>query len=171
VISERKSRPLVYLTLGTVAFGATGVLRAAIDGLARLPVDVLVAIGPGDPAALGPVPASVRVERFVPQPEVLAHADLVVHHGGSGTVLGALAAGLPQLLVPQGADQFRNATTLAEVGAGRELVGDAATADAIEEHARFLLEDVHTREVAQGISAEIAAMPSPAAVVRQLTNS
>jgi MGT family glycosyltransferase len=145
------------------------VLRAAIDGLTRLPVDVLVAVGPGDPSALGPVPSSVRIERFVPQPAVLAHADLVVHHAGTGTLLGTLSAGLPQLVLPQGADQFGNAEALAELGAGRALTGDAITADAIEEHARFLLDDVHAREVARKVSAEIAAMPSPAEVVRQLT--
>lgn len=168
-LREVKSRPLVYLTLGTVAYGATDVLRAAIDGLSRLPVEVLVALGPGDPAALGPVPASVRVERFVPQSEVLARADLVVHHGGTGTVLGSASAGLPQLILPQGADQFVNAETLDALGAGRALVGAAITPDAVEDAARALLVDEHAREVARVIGAEIAALPAPADVVRTLT--
>ncbi|MEC3977096.1 glycosyltransferase [Amycolatopsis sp. H20-H5] len=171
VVSDRKSRPLVYLTLGTMAFGATEVFRAAIDGLSRLPVDVLVAVRPGNPSALGPVPASVRVERFVPQTEVLAHADLAVHHGGTGTVLGSLSAGLPQLILPQGADQFINADTVSELGAARSLRGEAITADAVEEHARVLLTDQNAREAARSVGAEIAALPSPAEVVRLLTNS
>ena len=54
---------------------------------------------------LGAQPAHVRAERFVPQSEELPHCDLVISHGGSGSVLGALAHGLPQLLLPLGADQ------------------------------------------------------------------
>lgn len=161
-------RPLVYLTLGTVAFGATEVLRAAIDGLARLPVDVLVAVGPGDPALLGPVPDSVRVANFVPQAEVLRRASLVAHHGGTGTVLGTLAAGLPQLVLPQGADQFVNADVLAEVGAAAKLVGPEITADAVFAAAGRLLDSSGAREVAERVAAEIASMPEPADVVAEL---
>ncbi len=48
-------------------------------------------VGPdGDPAALGDVPPHVHPERFVPQEKVLPHLDIVVHHGGTGTMLGAL---------------------------------------------------------------------------------
>ncbi|MDX8055073.1 glycosyltransferase [Lentzea sp. BCCO 10_0798] len=164
-----EATPLVYLTLGTMSSGATDVLRRAIDGLARLPVTVLVAVGPGDPALLGDVPANVRVAGFVPQAEVLRQADLVVHHGGSGTVLGALAAGLPQLVLPQGADQFVNADVLAETGAGAKLVGEEVTADAITGAAGHLLDDPSAREVAVKVAAEIADMPAPAAVVQQLS--
>lgn len=158
----------VYLTLGTVVFGATQVLRGAIAALSRLPVEVLVAVGPGDPAALGSVPENVRVAGFVPQAEVLKHAGLVVHHGGSGTVLAALAAGLPQLILPQGADQFANAETLSALGAAKALVGDAIRIHTIEAAARELLDGSAAREVARGIAAEIAGMPAPEQVLDEL---
>jgi UDP:flavonoid glycosyltransferase YjiC (YdhE family) len=163
-------RPLVYLTLGTVAYGAVEVMRAAIDGLSALPVDVLVAVGPGDPAALGAVPATVRVARFVPQAELLPHVDLVVHHGGTGTTLGALAAGRPQLVMPQGADQFVNAELLADQGAGRRLVADEITPAAITEQAQHLLTDADHRDAARAVAAEIGAMPAPDEVVRTLVD-
>lgn len=162
------SRRLVYLTFGTVSFGATSVLRTVIEGLSRLPVDVLVALGPGDPTVLGSVPERVHVTRFVPQAEVLRHAALVVHHGGTGTVLGTLAAGLPQLVLPQGADQFVNAATLAELGAARSLVGAEITAEAVEEDARALLDGTAARDVARRVADEIAALPPPKAVVEEL---
>ncbi|GGM77110.1 glycosyl transferase [Lentzea pudingi] len=160
------TKPLVYLTLGTVSYTATEVLRQAVDGLARLPVTVLVALGPGAP--LGDVPANVRVAGFVPQAEVLRRAALVVHHGGTGTVLGALAAGLPQLVLPQGADQFVNADVLAQTGAGAKLVGPEITADAVTAAAGRLLDDPAAREVAGRVRSEIAGMPDPAAVVQAL---
>jgi UDP:flavonoid glycosyltransferase YjiC (YdhE family) len=160
----------VYLTLGTVVFGATDVLRGAIAALSRLPVDVLVAVGPGDPAALGELPDRVRVARFVPQAEVLRHAGLVVHHGGSGTVLGALAAGLPQLVLPQGADQFANAETLSALGAAKSLVGDAIRIPAIEAAARELLTDPAARDIARRVATEIAGMPAPEKVLAELVS-
>ena len=86
------ARPLVYVTLGTVASNPA-VLREALAGLACLDVQVLVTVGPmGEPDALGPQPAHVRVERFVPQTRVLPHVSVVLLHGGSGTFLGGSAA-------------------------------------------------------------------------------
>ena len=100
------TRPRAYLTLGTVAYGAVEVLRRAVLETAAHDVDVLVAVGPeGDPALLGDLPANVHTERFVPQAQVLAKVDVAIHHGGAGTTLAAVANGLPQLILPQGADQ------------------------------------------------------------------
>ena len=107
-IACRASRPLVYLTLGTIV-ATDEVLRPAIEGLAMLDADILLALGSAAGSDIGEVPANVHVEPFVDQAKVVAHADLVVHHGGSGTLLGALAHGTPQLLLPKGADQFLNA--------------------------------------------------------------
>jgi len=163
-----RSRPLVYLTLGT-AMGHAGVLGAAITGLSDLDVDVLVATGPTvDPAALGEVPGNVRLESWVPQSELLPHVDLVVHHGGSGTTLGAFGAGLPQLLLPQGADQFSNADAVLAAGVGSRLLAAEVTADAVATTARHLLTDTSVHDAARTLAAEVAAMPSPAEVAAQL---
>jgi hypothetical protein len=97
-----------------------------IAEIAPLDVDVLVTVGPeGNPAALGDVPENVHVERFVAQSAVLPLVDLIVHHGGTGTVLSGLEVGLPQLLLPQGADQCFNAEILTTTGAARALPNDA----------------------------------------------
>ncbi len=101
-LGEPGTRPRVLLTLGTVAYGAVEAMRTALDGLLELDVEVLVVVGPdGDPAALGAVPPHVHLERFVPQDRVLPLLDLVVHHGGTGNLLGALRHGLPALVLPQ----------------------------------------------------------------------
>ncbi len=67
---------------------------------------------------LGAAPSNVRVERWVDQADVLGEAAVVVGHGGSGTTLGALAAGVPQVVAPLFADQPYNAARVAVVGAG-----------------------------------------------------
>jgi UDP:flavonoid glycosyltransferase YjiC (YdhE family) len=168
VLGRDTGRPLVYLTLGT-AFGDVGVLRQAIEGLAKLPADVVVAAGPTVTVAdLGGVPDNVRLEAWVAQADLLPHVDLVVHHGGSGTTLGALSAGKPQLLLPQGADQFANAEIVTAAGVARRALPPEQTADVVFEHARSLLADTGARDGARSFSEEIAAMPSPDEVARRL---
>ncbi|SEF29405.1 Glycosyltransferase family 28 C-terminal domain-containing protein [Amycolatopsis pretoriensis] len=153
--------PLIYLTLGT-AFGTPEVLETAIEGLAALGTPIVVATG-GVP--LRAQPAHVTARAWIPQAAAIAQAELVVHHGGSGTTLSALAAGVPQLVLPQGADQFANAEALVAVGAGVRLLPGELSADAVAEQAR---KAYSCREAAQAVAAEIAAMPSPDEVAREL---
>ncbi|MGW3616603.1 glycosyltransferase [Micromonospora arida] len=169
-VSRRTSRPLIYLTLGT-AFGTPELLRTAIAGLAALGAEVVVAAGRVPVEQLGEIPDHVSVHQWVSQAELLPLVDLVVHHGGSGTTLGALAAGVPQLLLPQGADQFANADTLAAAGVAVRLLPGEADAVAIAEQAHGLLPqrgNAEQRDAARAVAEEIAAMPSPAAVARLL---
>jgi UDP:flavonoid glycosyltransferase YjiC (YdhE family) len=165
-LNAPRTRPRVYLTLGTVSFGAVEVLSRAIGQIAPLDIDILVTVGPeGEPAALGELPDNVHVERFVAQSAVLPLVDLIVHHGGTGTVLGALELGLPQLLLPQGADQFLNAEILTGAGAIRVLRNDAQQDGAIGEAVQLLLGDCPERHAARHLRDEITAMPAPADVV------
>lgn len=163
----RTGRPLIYLTLGT-AFGTPELLGMAIEGLARLDAHVVVAAGRVPPEQLGDLPDNVTVRAWVPQANLLPHVDVVVHHGGSGITLGALGVGAPQLILPQGADQFANADALTEAGAGLRLRSGDVSADTIADHARTLLARHDHRDAARAIAEEIARMPSPADVARRL---
>ncbi|MBM7772253.1 UDP:flavonoid glycosyltransferase YjiC (YdhE family) [Actinokineospora baliensis] len=159
---------LIYLTLGT-AFGNPQVLRAAIDGLAATGNRVVVATGPTvEVAALGEPPANVTVLPWVAQAELLPHVDLVVHHGGSGTTLGSAAAGVKQLFIPQGADQFTNAETFTNAGAARQLLGADVTPEALTEAATELLADDGVTKVVATLAEEIAAMPGPEEIAKRL---
>ncbi|WP_158892009.1 glycosyltransferase [Amycolatopsis anabasis] len=170
-VRERdRSRPLAYLTLGT-AFGTVDVLRSAIDGLAGLDLDLVVAAGPSvDLGELAGVPDNVFVESWVAQAELLPLTDLVVHHGGSGTTLGALAAGVPQLVLPQGADQFANADAVLGGGSGERLTPGEASAEAVAAQAKRLLTEDSFAAAARRIAAEIAAMPSPEEIAERLAD-
>jgi UDP:flavonoid glycosyltransferase YjiC (YdhE family) len=114
--------PLVYLTFGTVLGHMTlaaDVYRTALAAVAAVDARVLLTVGHKfDRAALGPVPANVHVEAWVDQARVLAAADLVVCHGGSGTVYGTVAAGIPVVVMPVFADQFENGRRVAAARAG-----------------------------------------------------
>ncbi len=153
--------PVIYLTFGTV-FNSNATFGNAVQALSMLDATVIVTVGPnGNRAAFGPQPANVHIFDFIPQAAVLARCELVVSHAGSGTLLGALAAGLPQLCLPQAADQFANANACEAANAGLALWGDDATTDSIGLCANQLLADARFRRAAEGVSAEIASMPTP----------
>jgi hypothetical protein len=156
-VTEQGERPIVYATLGTVFGGNARALRAILDGLAGEDVAVLMTLGPsGDPDALGSPPPNARLERYVPQESVLPHAAAVVSHAGAGTTLGALAHGLPQILLPQGADQFINATRLQAAGLGRRIMPPETSADAVRGALREVLDDGSYGDNVRRVQAEMA---------------
>ena len=164
-------RPTVYLTLGTV-FNDLPTFRLLLDALADLDCNVIATIGRGnDPASLAPLPTNAIVERYIPQAEVLPHVDLMVSHGGSGSMLAALAHGLPQLLLPQGADQFENANACRAANAARMLMPTELSVDAVRAELVILLKDLSYTAHAREIASEIAAMPSAAEVASRLTGA
>jgi MGT family glycosyltransferase len=158
------------VTLGTVFPTESGDLFARVlDGLGRLPVDVVATIGPRlDRAVLGTIPDNVRVERYVPQHEVLPTVDVVVCHGGSGTTVAALASGLPVVLLPIGADQPDNAAQCERLGVGRALHPVTASAAEIAEAVRAMLDDDDARERVAAFAAEARSLPPAAHVVPEL---
>jgi UDP:flavonoid glycosyltransferase YjiC (YdhE family) len=164
---NRWAEPLVYVTFGSVAAGMPlfpRVYRTALDELADLPVRALMTIGPhGDVAELGPLPGNATVERWVPQAEVVPHAAAMVCHGGYGTIIGALAAGVPLVVAPLFADQGRNAARVAEVGTGLALpmARSIAAADVsgLGELVRRVLAERSFRDAARRVAASTEALP------------
>jgi UDP:flavonoid glycosyltransferase YjiC (YdhE family) len=153
--------PRVYVTMGTV-FNRPELFTTLIDAFADLDARVLVTVGPAaDPTVLGPRHANIHVERYVPQTLVLAACDVVVSHSGSGTVVATLDHGLPQLCLPQGADQFLNANAVVGAGAGISLMPGEVTAEAIRDAVSALIEDESYRAAAERVKTSIASMPSP----------
>ncbi len=157
----RPARHRVYVTLGTVFNAESGDLfERLLAGLAAVDADVLVTVGRHlDPADFGPQPAHVRIERFVPQGQVLPETDLVVSHGGSGSLTAALAHGLPSVLLPLGADQPHNAARAEELGVARTLDAATATPDEIRRAVDDALHDGSLAARARGMAAEIDGLP------------
>jgi MGT family glycosyltransferase len=156
----------IYVTLGTMYNQNLDVFRTVLEGLRGEELNVIVTVGKqNDPAALEPQPGNVQIHRFVPQDHVLADCTMAVLHGGAGSTMGALAFGLPLLLIPQGADQFFNTERVVAAGAGIGLLPRELSADAVREGVRALLGDEAYRSAALRIAREIAAMPDPADAV------
>jgi UDP:flavonoid glycosyltransferase YjiC (YdhE family) len=163
---QNSSWPLVYLTLGTVAPSMEffpGLYRDAIDALSLLPVRVLVTVGRDrDPRDIGAVGPNVHVARWVPQADVMPHTDVMICHGGSGTVTAGLAAGVPMAVLPLFADQPHNARRVTELGAGIAVDHAAELTDAV----RRLIAEPSYRAAAQRVAADICELPTVDAAAR-----
>ncbi|MFB6790779.1 nucleotide disphospho-sugar-binding domain-containing protein [Streptomyces olivaceus] len=171
-VLDRPGRPRVCVTWGTSTSALAGdeafVLPRVVEGLAGLDVEVVLAVGPDDRRKLGTLPAGVRVAENVPLHLFMETCDAIVHQGGTSTLLTAARHGLPQVMMPQTADNPFNAANFAGSGAGVTL--DAAGADAGEIGAAVtrVLTEPAWRVAAEKLRAEMAEMPPPSAVVRSL---
>jgi UDP:flavonoid glycosyltransferase YjiC (YdhE family) len=159
----------VHLTLGTLFHRAPGVLETAITGLRDLPVNLVVTTGPGtDPARFGPQPGNVLIAPYLPHTLLLPSCALVVSQGGAGIMFGALAHGLPQVMLPQGADQFLNAELCTSAGVALALGGEELTAASVAGAAERLLTEPRFAAAARRVRAEIESMPDADAVLAGL---
>lgn len=166
-------RPTIYATLGTEMNHLPGVfpgmLQTFIAGLRDEPVNLIVTVGRAmDPAALGPQPSHVHVERYIPQSLLLPHCDLVVTHGGHNTVLAAISAGLPMVVTPITADQPENAARCVALELGRAIALPDLTPDTVREAVRAVVQDAQYRTNVQRLRAEMEALPGAEHGVRLL---
>lgn len=153
-------RPVVYVTFGTFFNANLEVFGPVLEGLAAEPVDVIATVGRDqDPAALAPLPPNIRVERFIPQAALLPNCASVIHHGGAGTTFGALAHGLPQVVIPQGADNFTHADMLERAGAAVVLHPGEVSPPSVAAALRRILDESSYAEAARRAANEIDAMP------------
>ncbi len=146
--------------MGTVWNRNLDVFRTVIDAVRDEDIALIVTVGRhNDPASLGPQPDDVLIHEYIHQGVLLPRCDAVITHGGSGTTLGALAFGVPLLVLPQGADQYDNAERIVTAGAGLQLLKDDLTVDAVRDAVRAVLDDAIYRRSAERIQTEIHEMP------------
>ena len=161
----RQTRKVVFVTMGTVVESAE-LRRNVVDALAAFDVDIVLSAGVASTADLGRLPDNVYVQPYVNQAALLPHLDLIVHHGGAGTTTGGWAAGVPQLVLPDGADRFINADAVVTSGSGLALFDH--TPDLIEKAVSALVEDDAYRDAAAVIRDDVAATPHPTDVLSEL---
>jgi UDP:flavonoid glycosyltransferase YjiC (YdhE family) len=155
------SKPRVCVTLGTVVPAVAGVGRflPIIDALSDLDVEVVLLLGDADRAPLGPLPDSVLTAAWLPLSELLSTCAVIIHHGGEGTTMSAIAAGIPQLVL-----DYRDATAVVSRGLGLSLTADAVESSEIRCSVEQLLHEPLFRRVADEVRMENSALPSPATV-------
>lgn len=160
---SRVTRPLVYLSLGTVPFfNQPDKFQLLLADLAAEDIEIAVTVGElNDPASLGPQPPNVHVEQWLPLAPLVPWCSAVVCHAGSATNLAALVSGLPLALVPQGADQFTNADACEAAGVAIVLRPQELNSAAVRQAVRsVLVEDSPQAAAAHRAAAQITAMPN-----------
>jgi MGT family glycosyltransferase len=157
--------PWVHVTEGTSHHERPFLLRAAAEGLAGAPVEAILTTGRDrDAAALGlasPAP-NVHVAGWLSHSELLGRCDVVVTTGGANTVISALRAGVPLVVVPTLWDKPANARRVAAAGAGVELPRRRLTPDRLRAAVEHVLADVRYRRSAERIAAHLRSAPGPA---------
>lgn len=152
--------PLVLVAMSSSYQAQDQVLRRVTAALDTLPVRGVVTTGLAvDPSAIESR-ENVQVVRAAPHAEVLRHASVVVTHGGHGTVVKALAAELPLLILPMGRDQADNAARVTARGAGLRLK-HGASSRTIAAAVQRLLSDERFRTAARRMGAHIRATAGP----------
>ncbi|PRY34786.1 nucleotide disphospho-sugar-binding domain-containing protein [Umezawaea tangerina] len=161
-------RPRVAVTVGTLVgkLQGMGVVERIIALARKVDAEFVLAVDSHDRAKLGDLPPNVRGGHWLPLSSLLPTCAAVVHHGGSGTMCAAIDAGIPQLLLPnEGAtDRPINAAAVVTRGIGLACSPDDVDAGVV----RHLIGDHRLRVAAAEVRAEMAAMPSPAALIRRV---
>jgi MGT family glycosyltransferase len=153
------------VTEGTIHKRRPLVLAAAAQGLGGMDVDVVMTTGAQrDPASLelGPLANNIRIESYVSHGALFPHTDVVITTGGAGTVLTALVAGVPLIVIPTGWDLPEGAQRVAECGAGLRIDPKDCTPQSIRAAVRRILDDPSYRENARRVGAALVRQGGPA---------
>jgi UDP:flavonoid glycosyltransferase YjiC (YdhE family) len=172
-------RPIIYVTLGTVFNQATQIFSRMVDAVRDRPVEAVMTVGRNvDPRTLGPTPANVHLERYIPQSAILRDCALVVCHGGSNTIIAALACGAPLVCIPLSADQPFNAARCEALGIGKSVANERRegwmskvtdverlSSDDLWESVQEVMQDDRYRQAVQALQSEMIALPGIGAAV------
>jgi MGT family glycosyltransferase len=155
-------RPWVHVTEATLHYGDPFILRAAAQGLADAPVEAILTTGrQRDPDALdlGPLGPNIHLARWLSHAELMPRCAAMVTAGGTSTILSALQAGVPLVVVPTNWDKPDNARRVVEAGVGVKLAPKKCTPETLRAAVDEVLSDPSYRENARRIADLLAGAP------------
>ena len=168
-LARPRQRPRFSVTLGTVVphIAGVGTLDRLLAAAREMDAEFVLALGDKvDLSTLGPLPENVRAVGWTPLNLLLDNSDGVIHHGGANTTLASAQAGVPQLVMPHGADNWINADIVTRCGIGLNREPEELDTAAL----RTLITDGGIRTAADRVSAELAAEPGPEQLVPRLVD-
>jgi demethyllactenocin mycarosyltransferase len=163
--------PVIAVSLGTVFNREPAVFRSCLDALAGLRCQVVAALGGLDPASLGPLPPNAEAHTYLPLPQLLRHADLLIGHAGMRSTMEALSVGVPIAALPQMPEQRVTADRLAELGLGLCLETVRQTPEGVRSAVTGLLADTGVRERLAWMRDEIEQAPGAAGAADVVENA
>ncbi|WP_017575217.1 macrolide family glycosyltransferase [Nocardiopsis kunsanensis] len=149
-------RPVLLVSLGSMDNAHADFFRRCVTAFADAPWRVVLAIGGRvRREELGPLPEHVEAHAWVPQVAVLRRASAFVNHGGMGSVMEGLAAGVPMVCVPRLPEQVANARRVEELGLGRRLDPADVMAERLRSEVDRVATDTRTAERMRWMREEI----------------
>jgi len=155
-LQRRRQKPsLVLGAFSTiVAPEQSSFIERLGHALSRLDVDAQIGTGSSSADQISSPTPRIRNSPFIPLNELLPQSRLLVNHAGNGTIVRAMAAGVPQLCVPFLQDQHDYARRISELGIGLMLSKNAGV-DEIEAAVATLLDESKFLEKAEEEQARI----------------
>jgi UDP:flavonoid glycosyltransferase YjiC (YdhE family) len=149
-----EGEPPIVFSQGSLMRYAAPYFRASIEACRRLNRRGIL-LTPFAEQLPHTLPATIRHYGYVPLSWLLVRAAALVHHGGIGTTALALAAGIPQLLVPRMHDHPDNARRLERLGVGAKVRPGNYRASSVAAALGRLLSDAEVQRRLQDLSARI----------------
>ncbi|MCC6612370.1 MAG: glycosyltransferase family 1 protein [Anaerolineae bacterium] len=160
-------RPLVVVSFSTTYQGHEQILQRVINAFDGLPVRGLVTVGPAIDESRLQAPPNVILRQYVSHTQVFPEASAVITHAGHGTVIRALAHGVPLICMPVGRDQPNNAARVVARGAGIRL-SPSADSNAISQAVQQILDVPTYAENARKLAETIRHDANNSTVVAEL---
>ncbi|GAA0639173.1 DUF1205 domain-containing protein [Kutzneria viridogrisea] len=168
---ERSRVCVVWGTSVTRIFGpGSFFVPRIIDALAEFDVEIVLTMTAAETAGLPRLPKNVRSVEYVPLRLLLPSCELLVHNGGAGCSMAALAAGVPQLVVAVSDEHVMNGTRLANAGTAEWLRGSTSTVEDIAAAARRVLTGTSHARYAAELAAANEDRPAPTELVAPLVD-
>jgi MGT family glycosyltransferase len=130
ILDTSGEKKIIYISLGTINNNCMDFYHKCIEAFSEECYQVIMSVGSKiEISSLQPLPNNFVVRNYIPQLEVLKHADVIISHGGLNSVSEALYYGVPVITIPMANDQPAVARRLTELGAGMELKMEEITTD------------------------------------------
>jgi rhamnosyltransferase subunit B len=163
--------PPIAFTPGSANLHGRPFFEAAVDACGRLNRRGLLLTRHAEQVPEN-LPPGIRHVDYAPFSQLLPRVAALVHHGGIGTAAQGMAAGVPQLVMPLGHDQYDNAARMRRLGVGRELRPGKFRGPAVARELRPLLESTeiaaHCRAVAAKFAEDFRPMDRASAAIERL---
>ena len=160
--------PLIYVSFGTLGSSDIQLMQRLIDVLGKLPYRVLLNVGDYIEQYKN-VPKNIYIAAWYPQPSVIPHVDMVIHHGGNNSFTECLYFGKPALIMPYVWDGHDNATRVQETNHGLSLHRYNWTDEQMESSLQRLLDDLTIQDTLKKSSEHMQRQDGPAKAARILT--
>lgn len=168
---EKKERPLIYISLGTIVNGAIPFFKKCIEAFRDEEVDVIMSVGKNVKVErFGKIPKNFYIYNTVSQQAVLKMADIFVTHGGMNSVSEAMAEGVPMVVIPFMADQPTNARRVCELGLGKRLEYKHISSEMIRETVWDVLKDKNISDCVLGMKELMWKCPGNRGGVEEILN-